>query len=103
MSVNERCGAGLHRRGAWLGAGRSLTGNVSSAFRPHDWRAKWREGVKSQPRAVLSPGPVARWGERLLAWRRGLITGVMLRCEQLIRKAQSTCALRGLAGVKETK
>ena len=66
-------------------------------------RAKWKEGVKSELRAVLSPGPVARWEERMLAWRRGLITGVMLRCEQLIRKAQSACALRGLASVKETK
>lgn len=26
----------------------------------------------------------------------------MLRCELLIRKAQSTCALRGLAGVKDS-
>lgn len=50
---------------------------------------------------MFSPSPVARWEERMLAWR-GLIAGVMLRCELLIRKAQSTYALRGLARVKET-
>lgn len=74
----------------------------------HQWRNRGpRQSKVGRQDEVTAPSyvqsrPCGQMGREDAGIVAGLITGVMLRCELLIRKAQSTCALRGLARVKET-